>query len=363
MAEAMRVVDYSELSVDRLRAIMDAWADASVAVIGDFFLDRYLIIDPELTEPSIETGLDAYQVVEKRPQPGAAGTVASNLRALTGGRIDAVGFAGDDGEGFELRQAMSELSLQMDRFITAPEMMTPTYTKPLLHEEDGSLRELNRLDMRNRRPTPGGLEDAIIDALRSVAAGADAIIVADQEDVPDRGVITPRVVDALAELAAGGGERILWADSRGDISRFRNVIVKPNSFEACRAAGVEFRGEPTLEQAREAGERLADRAQAPAVIVTVGAQGVVVITRDEPPVHVPAVPVVGEIDIVGAGDSFTAGMALALAVPGTSFPEAAIIGNLVASITIQQIGTTGTASPEQLMQRLEDIHAGIAPGA
>jgi hypothetical protein len=48
------------------------------------------------------------------------------------------------------------------------------------------------------------------------------------------------------------------------------------------------------------------------------------------------VPVSGEIDIVGAG-----------AEPS----EAALLGNLVASITIQQIGTTGTATLAQVRER------------
>ena len=67
----------------------------------------------------------------------------------------------------------------------------------------------------------------------------------------------------------------------------------------------------------------------------------------------------GPIDIVGAGDSFTAGMASALAVAtaDTTLVQGAIVGNLVASITIQQIGTTGYATPEQLLQRLEDVQS------
>ncbi|HZY88675.1 MAG TPA: carbohydrate kinase, partial [Gemmataceae bacterium] len=54
----------------------------TIAVVGDLFLDRYLDLDAALTEPSLETGLDAYQVVGVRPGPGAAGTVVNNLVAL-----------------------------------------------------------------------------------------------------------------------------------------------------------------------------------------------------------------------------------------------------------------------------------------
>jgi len=74
-------------------------------------------------------------------------------------------------------------------------------------------------------------------------------------------------------------------------------------------------------------------------------------------ISVPAYPVTGPIDIVGAGDSTSAGIVCALAT-GAGLEEAAAFGNLVASITIQQIGTTGTASPEQVRQRWREVCAG-----
>jgi sugar/nucleoside kinase (ribokinase family) len=53
------------------------------------------------------------------------------------------------------------------------------------------------------------------------------------------------------------------------------------------------------------------------------------------------------VDICGAGDSFAAGCALALAVTGSPL-ESARFGNLIASITIMKKGT-GTASPEEVL--------------
>jgi sugar/nucleoside kinase (ribokinase family) len=64
---------------------------------------------------------------------------------------------------------------------------------------------------------------------------------------------------------------------------------------------------------------------------------------------VPGLPVAGEIDPTGAGDSVSAGAVLALCA-GATLPEAALVGNLVASVTIQQIGTTGVARPQQLRE-------------
>ncbi len=76
-----------------------------------------------------------------------------------------------------------------------------------------------------------------------------------------------------------------------------------------------------------------------------GPDGLLVLDA-ETDTHIPSYHAEGLIDIVGAGDSVTAGTVAALCV-GATLAEAALIGNLAASITIQQIGVTGTASPHQ----------------
>src|SRR3712207_5330749 len=78
----------------------------TVGVLGDLFLDRYLDLDWALNEPSVETGLTAVQVVRVRSSPGAAGTVINNLAALGVGRICPIAAIGDDGEEYELQQAL-----------------------------------------------------------------------------------------------------------------------------------------------------------------------------------------------------------------------------------------------------------------
>jgi sugar/nucleoside kinase (ribokinase family) len=55
------------------------------------------------------------------------------------------------------------------------------------------------------------------------------------------------------------------------------------------------------------------------------------------------------VDICGAGDSFSAGAALAFAITHSA-ARAAEFGNRVAGITIMKKGT-GTASPEEVLAR------------
>src|SRR5207248_7046351 len=94
-----------------LETILEAIPRLRLAVVGDLFLDRYLDLDATLTEPSIETGLDAYQVVRVRPSPGAAGTVLNNLAALGVEHLHPIAVIGDDGEGYELQQALAALGV------------------------------------------------------------------------------------------------------------------------------------------------------------------------------------------------------------------------------------------------------------
>ncbi|MGQ9732316.1 MAG: bifunctional heptose 7-phosphate kinase/heptose 1-phosphate adenyltransferase [Candidatus Zipacnadales bacterium] len=336
---------------ERLRSLLDRLPSVSVAVVGDFFLDKYLVIDPALEEFSLETGLPAHQIVAKRCSPGAAGTVTSNLSALGVGSILAVGCIGDDGEGYDLRKGLHATRVDTTHLLVRDDWFTPTYTKPMILQPDGSEVESNRQDIKNRGETPAPIINDLLAELRVAVKKVQAVIVADQVDAPNEGLITDTVRDELAFLADQYPQVIFFADSRGNIARFRNLILKPNAIEAARTMRPDVQEPISLNQAKQAGITLSVRSGKP-VYVTLGAKGLLVATPDDA-THVPGISVEGPIDIVGAGDSATAGIVSALCA-GASLQEAGLIGNLVASITIQQLGTTGTASPEQILARLEE---------
>jgi rfaE bifunctional protein kinase chain/domain len=300
-----------------------------------------------LTEPSIETSLDAYQVVNVRSYPGAAGTVINNLAALGVGRIVPISMIGDDGEGYELRQALQKMpSVQLANLVVSAERRTPTYTKPMLGKSGEPARELNRFDIKNRRALPDDVETKIMQLLAGAWSTFDVLLVLDQVSEPECGVITARVRDCLADLAAKDPRKIVLVDSRERIGQFRKVWLKPNERECLRASG-----EP--DDLRGAMKLLSDRVGRP-VICTQSDKGMLIADVGKQPIEVPAYPVRGPIDSVGAGDSSSAAMACALA-SGANLIEAAAFGNLVASITIQQLGTTGTATPGQVRDRFRAV--------
>ncbi|HVS35798.1 MAG TPA: PfkB family carbohydrate kinase [Gemmataceae bacterium] len=337
------------LTEEVVEKILSRLPELTIGVLGDLFLDRYLDIDAVLTEPSIETGLDAYQVTRVRSYPGAAGTVINNLAALGVGEILPISIIGDDGEGYELRRALDALKVVISEGIHCGEgRRTPTYTKPMLCRTGEPPRELNRLDIKNRKPLAAGDEELVLESLDDAWRGIEALVVLDQVSEADCGVVTARVRGRLAELGAEWPGRFVLADSRERIGLFRNVALKPNQRECLAAAGA-----VDLAAAAAALARRADRP----VFCTCGDQGILLADPDrgdKAPMLIAGYPVSGPIDVVGAGDSTSAGIVCARAA-GATLEQAAAFGCLVASITVQQIGVTGTATPDQVRRRFREV--------
>ena len=340
---------FQDMSPDRLRELVDRFPRMRIAVVGDFFLDKYLDVAPALAEISLETGKIAHQVVGIRHSPGAAGTVVCNLAALGTGTLYAVGFTGDDGPSYEIRKDLAALGCNTDHLHCDPERMTPTYLKPRDTSDPSLAGEHSRYDTKNRTLTSEALQGRIVDSLDALLDRLDAVIALDQVEEEDCGVITATVREALADRAQRHPKVVFWADSRRRIRRFRHLIIKPNQFEAVGRENPAPDDRVDLEDLTGALQALRAETGAP-ICATRGAEGIVV--SDPEVMLVPGVRVEGPTDPTGAGDSTTAGSVLALAA-GAALPEAALIGNLVASITIQQLATTGTARPDELSPRLE----------
>jgi sugar/nucleoside kinase (ribokinase family) len=212
-------------------------------------------------------------------------------------------------------------------------------------------KELNRLDIKNRAPLSTSAEESILTSLDNVWKEMDALIVSDQVSEAECGVITTGVRSRLAELGNAEPEKVILADSRERIGLFRCVWLKPNLKECMQATRGSSRNDPA-----SCVRELATRVGRP-VFCTRAEQGILAVdprSNSIRTVEVSAYPVMGPIDTVGAGDSANAGIACALAARA-DLEQAASFGCLMASITIQQIGTTGTATPQQIRDRWRDV--------
>jgi rfaE bifunctional protein kinase chain/domain len=337
----------------RLEKILSYYPKVKIAVLGDFFLDLYISLERKLSELSLETHKEAFQAVDIQGLPGAAGVVTNNLIAL-GASTSAIAYTGDDGNGYVLRKALTRRGVNIRHLLKSGQRFTPTYTKPMMKEVNGPIVELNRIDVKNRTPTPIDLENEIIQRIRIAIKEHDGILVTEQVQDDGCGVITANIRSHLAEIAIKNPEKVIMVDSRHFAAKYEHVSLKMNFSEARRAyrnldsQPVTQKNQKRLEQAILYQRFLWEKVQKP-IFITLGSHGISGYANEEDFYH-PGYQTNTPIDIVGAGDSVLAGCGLSQCA-GASPKEAAYIGNLVGSLTIEQIGTTGTATPEQVLER------------
>jgi rfaE bifunctional protein kinase chain/domain len=355
------VTALEKFETKRLQEILDRFSKAKIAVLGDFFLDLYIQMDRSLSELSLETQKEAFQAVSLRGQPGAAGVVTNNLTAL-GSETLAIAYTGRDGNGYTLRQALADTGVHLEYLIETSERFTPTYTKPMMHEVNGSIIELNRIDIINRTPNPPALNQNLAVNIKQAIRHCNGLLVVEQVRQDGYGTLSPLVRKTLAEVAQAYPQKTFIVDSRHFSAWYTQVALKMNLSEAFKAIRIMSPSSPipvisdTLKAAKAASEILWEITQKP-VFITLGSLGLAGMVNDQF-FHWPGVHLEGPVDVVGAGDSVLAGIGLALC-SGASEIEAAYIGNLVGSITVQQLGTTGIATPEAIFKRHDEYQKQI----
>ena len=349
---------------------MDAFknfGNLSIAVFGDYYMDEYLWIDAALNEPSLETGLVAYQCTKREFFPGAAGTITKNLANLGIGTIYAVGYTGDDGRGMEIRRGLDKLGVNCDNLVYTTERCTPTHVKPWIME-DGKTRELSRIDIKNWTRQSRELEVAVLEKLESLMSCIDALIIMDHAAEENLGLITDTVREALIKIAKDNPECLIYADSRGRIGKFDNMIIKGNRFELCYAVyghakstaqgdgkGVKLASDPFVTRTDDEVDRACDTLYKKTgfpVICTSGEHGLKIYSDSV--IEIPGIHVPGQIDVCGAGDMFTSAFVSALTA-GADMESAGKLGNVAASLCIRQLGTTGHVTVDDLMTEMNNI--------
>ena len=340
------------MKYSRFKEITDRYSQLSVAVIGDYCLDRYLEIDPSRTELSIETGLEVFNVNNVRSQPGGCGTVLSNLIALGCANLFPVGFAGKDGEGYELLMALkADKSVNLKYFLQTSERRTFTYCKPLVMNDSGVPRELNRFDSKNWIKTPESVQMELVASITQLAHQVDVIVLLGQVDHAETGVLCGRVLDALCQVRTDNPELLIIADSRSGFAHFPNVCLKMNRGEFLSM--INASEELLMPELMRQITILSDQRDQ-GVFVSLSEDGIAGAFPGVDAAHVAGLPCGDEIDVVGAGDAVMANLALALA-SNASTVEAMRIAMVAASIVVRQLGTTGVASRNDIAPLLKGL--------
>lgn len=335
------------MKADQLKNVLDDIGNAKVAVIGDFCLDIYWFINESASEVSIETGEPTRPVSEQKYSLGGAGNVANNLIAMGVKDVRAFGVIGNDPFGSEMVRIMELTGIDTRNLIVQEESWhTHSYAKPYTGE-----KELSRIDFGNFNILNRETANRLISNLEGELPGIDMIII--NQQVPS-GIHTTSFRSDLLEIIRRFPDKKFIVDSRNFNDFYHCAIHKMNDREALKLSGKE-KGKDDLVTRKEvidSAGRLFTKFGQP-LFITRGDRGSVVIDKSGI-VEIPSVRITGKVDTVGAGDSYLAGAASALAA-GYDMKTAAETGTLVAAVTVQKLFQTGTATPEEI------LHTGLDP--
>ena len=332
--------------MDSVDTILSRLKNLRVAVVGDFCLDIYLLVDDSAGETSIETGLSTKPVFEQRFSLGGAGNVATNLASLGVGTIEVFGVIGDDPYGREMRRIMESLGIDHGHlYLQSESWQTCAYTK-IYHGD----REEPRIDFGNfNRLSTAGCRSLLADLGRRLDM-FDAVIINQQLE---HGIHTVEVREGLNKLVESHHGILFITDSRHYSNEYNHTLRKINDYEGAVLCGNSVPRQETIgfAEARDFSRELYRRWGMP-LFMTRGEFGALV--ADEAGIHeIPALLLLKQLDTVGAGDSMLAGIAAALGA-GESPIAAARFGTIVDGVTVQKLRMTGTANPREVLDLAAD---------
>lgn len=319
------------LSRARLTALIDRMRGQRIVVIGDVMLDRYLVGDTERISP--EAPVLVVTVTERRMALGGAANVAANVAAL-GGSCRLVGVVGVDREGEALREAMARSGLEDRWLLDVAGRPTTAKTRVVARGQ-----QVVRIDEEEDTPLAADTLSRLAALATEALADADALLFEDY----DKGVLAPALIrTAMTVARARRIPTVVDPKFRSFFAYAGATLFKPNRRELAAALpGIDLGSATDLTQA-------ADRLEVDHLLLTLGAGGMVLVTRGGvlPPYLIRSIA--REVfDVSGAGDTVTAWAGAALAAGGTAI-EAAEIANVAASIEVAKAGVA-TVSPEEVL--------------
>jgi D-beta-D-heptose 7-phosphate kinase/D-beta-D-heptose 1-phosphate adenosyltransferase len=321
------------------RAELDRFSSVRILVIGDVMLDHFIWggvrrISPEAPVPVVEVTKETWY-------PGGAANVARNVAPFSR-HVSILGRVGNDPQAAQLRALLQEEGVCTEPLLVSQTVPTISKARIIARQQ-----QVVRVD-REKVQTLGADELREVDArLRKLAPDLDAIIVEDY----GKGFVTDALMETITSIARPANLIVTVDPSPRNPLRWRGVnLVKPNRLEAFAAAGVEDVQPAAMplqnEHLLRVGTVLLEKWDVPAVLVTLGEQGMILFQRGKPPHHIPT-RAREVFDVSGAGDTAIALLTLALA-SGMEPEEAADVANHASGVVVGKLGTA-RLTPDELL--------------
>ena len=318
-------------NLSTLESVLMAIPGKRVLVIGDVMLDDYIWGDASRISP--EAPVPVVKVSSQTYTAGGAANVALNIAAL-GGKATLFGWIGTDANGRKLADVITTGGVNILDGAISPKHETIVKTRVICRRQ-----QLCRLD-HEASPEAFAMTQRILDEVLAPALKhTDAVIISDY----GKGVITTESIRAIQAAAPAGLFIALDPKPRTAIHHSGVSVITPNRAEALKMAGIDDDSTPF--PAAEVFRRIREKFAPAHLVVTLGADGMLINIDGETAEHIPTVA--REVfDVSGAGDTVIAALTLAAAA-GISLSNAARFANTAAGFVVGKLGTA-TATPDDL---------------
>ena len=296
-------------------------------------LDHYIWgdtrrISPEAPVPVIEIERESYTA-------GGAANVALNLASL-GVNVTLCGLLGLDVAGVNLRSVLAKSGINYPDVFQLKNFSTVVKTRVMVRNQ-----QLCRLDAElspdNHCPHRNGITNAILSPVQE----ADAVIISDYA----KGIVTQDLIDQILRITRNTNAVVAIDPKPKRRLNYRGVsFMTPNRNEALELAGMDHHMSLTDFPIEEVGKKIFSDYDPTSLIVTLGADGMVVYHSHDKYLRIPTAA--REVyDVSGAGDTVVAVLTAARAA-GFSLEDSAQMANLAAGIVVGKVGTAVVSREE-----------------
>jgi D-glycero-beta-D-manno-heptose-7-phosphate kinase len=318
--------------MNRLIEIVGRFAGRRIVVIGDAIADQFLY--GNISRVSREAPVFILRHEQTQTVPGGAANCAVNLAAL-GARVSLIAAVGNDEPGKELRAKLEAAGVDVSGVIVSEKLQTTTKVRILAGQSHSNKQQVIRIDYEGQPLHDSEPRDSIINALKDALSSTEAVVISDY----NYGIVDDRAIALVRE----SNPRPVLVDSRFRLSEFTGfTAATPNEDEVEHLVGRSITSTAELELAAQSlKQRLGHRA----LLVTRGAQGMMLLEDAADPIHIPAVGAQQSVDVTGAGDTVIATFALAVA-SDASFADAARLANYAGGLVVMKRGTASVTAAE-----------------
>ena len=312
--------------------IVRSFADRRMLIIGDAIADQFLY--GNISRVSREAPVFILRHEQTQTIPGGAANCAMNLASL-GAQVSLIAAVGNDESGRELRAKLEEAGVDVSGVVVSDKIQTTTKVRILAGQSHSNKQQVIRIDYEGKPLDDGEPRDSIITALQKALPSADAVVISDY----NYGIVDDRAIALIRESSP----KPVLVDSRHRLSYLTGfTAATPNEAELEQLMGNSIISREHLEMAATAMKR---RLKHRALLVTRGAQGMMLLEDDAAPLHIPAVGAQQSVDVTGAGDTVIATFALAVA-SDASFADAARLANYAGGLVVMKRGTASVTAAE-----------------